>query len=232
MPYSSIYALPEYLHKVLPPAGLELFLELYNSAFKNYNEDTAFQMAWEGVKLKFQREGDNIVIHNHYYQAEPEVHSLEMSPEETNIAINSETEEIIMDAVLADTNPNSDGKFFSEKELVALAEQINVFGSTLPDVDHEKLMGLVKKYGRDSESIRLALKNEKGLMKTIKASVEKGRLWIRAVLDKRYKNHLEKFKGLSIEAFADVENGEFKNAEYLGFTFTNNPKLKGARIAI
>ena len=51
------------------------------------------------------------------------------------------------------------------------------------------------------------------------------------VLDKRYKNHVDKFNSLSIEAFADSdESKRLRNPKYLGFTFTNNPKLKSAKI--
>lgn len=232
MVYGNVESLPEYLKVVLTPEAREYFFNVYVLAYKNYDDETSFQIAWEATKLKMQKNGNVYVIHNHYYKT-PEVHEFEMSPEETNISMNSETEEIIMDAVLADTNPNTEGKFFTEQELQELALQINSFGSTVPDVDHEKLMSLVKKHGRDHDSIMRELKSEKGIMKNIKASVEKGRLWIRATLDKRFKNHLDKFKALSIEAFADVdENKRFSNPKYLGFTFTNNPKLKGARIAV
>lgn len=230
MVYTSIESLPEYIRTILTEEAQEYFLKVYTLAYKNYDDDTSFQIAWEATKLKLQKSGNTYVIHNHYYKT-PEVHEFEMNEEETNISMNSETEEIIMDAVLADTNPNTDGKYFTEQELEDLAFQINTFGSTVPDVDHEKLMALVKKHGRNHDAIMHELKNEKGIMKNIKASVEKGRLWIRATLDKRFKNHLDKFKALSIEAFADVENNRYSNPKYLGFTFTNNPKLKGARIA-
>jgi hypothetical protein len=112
-----------------------------------------------------------------------------------------------------------------------MADQINTYGSTLPDVDHEKLMTLVKKHGRDQVAIMNSLKNEKGIFKSIKAAVTNGKLWIQAILDKRYKNHTDRFKALSIEAFADVEGDRLTNPQYLGFTFTNTPKLPGAQIA-
>jgi cation transport regulator ChaB len=226
---TTVEGLPEYIKEILSPDAQEYFLKILLLAYKNYGEDDSMHLAWEATKLKIQKVGTVYVTNNYYNNM---VKSLDMSPEETNIAINSDTEEIIMDAVLADTNLNTDGKYFTEQELVTLAEQINTFGSTVPDVDHEKLMTLVKKHGRDHDAIMTELKNEKGIMKNIKASVEKGRLWVRATLDKRFKNHLDKFKALSIEAFADVEqDGRYVNPQYLGFTFTNNPKLKGAQIA-
>ena len=133
---------------------------------------------------------------------------------------------------MADTNKNTDGDFFTEEELKVIETQINTFGSTLPDVDHEKLNSLVQRYGNNYDAIVAELRKEKGIFKNIKAVFEKGKLWIQAVLDKRYKNHTEKFKGLSIESLAKRDDdGRLRNPKYLGFTFTNNPKLVAAKIA-
>jgi hypothetical protein len=137
-----------------------------------------------------------------------------------------------MEAILATTDKNTDNKFFTEDELSDISAQINTLGSTLPDVDHEKLQELVKKYGNNYEAIKTEIAKEKGVFKTIRSALKDGKLWIQAVLDKRYKNLVQKFGSLSIEALADADvTGRLRQPKYLGFTFTNNPKLKAARIA-
>jgi cation transport regulator ChaB len=232
--YSTIEGLPEFIRKILPIEAQKYFLEIYKSAVKGYDDQTAFMFAWEATKLKMQKVGNTYVINIAPQEKEielPEVYQFPVEESETSIVMNSETEELIMEAILADTKFNTDGKRFTEVELNQMADQINTYGSTLPDVDHEKLMSLVKKHGRDQVAIMNSLKNEKGIFKSIKAAVTNGKLWIQAVLDKRYKNHTDKFKALSIEAFADVEGDRLTNPQYLGFTFTNTPKLPGAQIA-
>lgn len=220
------------IRAILPKDGVQLFDELFLSQKQLGNSDSvAINVAWNVIKPKLKDEGGKLVAMSGAF-IPPKIHSIMTSEPELKVVMNSETEEIILDAVLADTDKNTDGDFFTEEELRSIETQINTFGSTLPDVDHEKLNSLVKKYGNNYDAIVAELKREKGIFKNIKAVFEKGKLWIQAVLDKRYKNHTEKFKGLSIESLAKRDSsGRLKNPKYLGFTFTNNPKLKAAKIA-
>lgn len=220
--------LPKVMTDVLPIEAQQLFVEVFNrEKTAGFPDAVSFEIAWLVIKSKFKQvEG--------YWVAMSEaatLYTFDMSDTETKVIMNSENEEIVIEAILADNTANTDGKFFTETELQDIATQINTFGSTLPDVDHEKLKGLVQKYGNNVEAIKAELQREKGIFKTIKAIVDKGKLWIQAALDKRYKNHTEKFKKLSIEAVADKgDNGRLINPKYLGFTFTNVPKLPGADI--
>lgn len=220
------------IRAMLPSDGKQLFNEIYDLQRQQGSSDSvAVNVAWNIVKSKMQPKGDSLVAMSGSF-IPPKIHSITMDSPEVTVVMNSETEEIILDAVLADTNKNTDGDFFTEEELKVIETQINTFGSTLPDVDHEKLNSLVKRYGNNYDAIVAELKKEKGIFKNIKAVFDKGKLWIQAVLDKRYKNHTEKFKGLSIESLAKRDDsGRLKNPKYLGFTFTNNPKLSAAKIA-
>lgn len=242
--FTTIEGLPEFLRKILPISAQEYFLEVFKLAVKGYDEETAFMYAWEATKLKMQKtEGGYIInINNSTVNITPEaeeeedeedteVFSLPMDKAETSIVMNSKTEEIIMNAVLADMSTNTEGKRFTELELNQLSDQINLYGSTLPDVDHEKLIELCKTYGNNPELIGKELRKEKGVFTSIKSAVKEGRLWIQAVLDKRYKNHIERFKNLSIEVAGNTDSeGIIRNPSYWGFTFTNTPQLPGAQI--
>lgn len=220
------------IRAMLPSDGKQLFNEIYDfQRLHGSSDSVAVNVAWNIVKEKMQPRGDSLVAMSGSFIT-PKIHSISMDSPEVKVVMNSETEEIILDAVLADTNKNSDGDFFTEEELKDIEGQINVMGSTLPDVDHEKLNSLVKRYGNNYDAIVSELRKEKGIFKNIKAVFDKGKLWIQAVLDKRYKNHTEKFKGLSIESLAKRDDsGRLRSPKYLGFTFTNNPKLVAAKIA-
>ena len=215
----------------LPKDGVIFFNKIKEDAISRGNSIADSELiALEVVKTKLvEKEGKLVAMSNAFKPTT--IYTFQMSNPETKVIMNSENEEIVMEAILADTDKNTDGMFFSETELADINEQINLLGSTLPDVDHEKLKMLVAKYGRDDAKIKEEIAKEKGVFKTIKSMIKDGKLWIQTVLDKRYKNHLDKFNSLSIEAFADADTTKrLRNPKYLGFTFTNNPKLKSARI--
>lgn len=231
MNITSANDLPDVMTSVLPIEAQQLFIEVFNrEKSAGFNDATSFEIAWLVIKSKFKNvEGYWVAMSEDFKM--PELYTFDMSEADTKVIMNSENEELVIEAILADNTLNTEGKFFTEEELVDIAAQINLHGSTLPDVDHEKLKGLIAKYGNNMDAIKHELKSEKGFFKSIKAVVEKGKLWIQAALDKRYKNHTDKFKKLSIEAVADSDNdGRLRKPTYLGFTFTNTPKLAGASV--
>lgn len=229
MTYEDISKLPESLKKVLPEAGQKVFVEVYNESYSR-DPSLAFATAWNIVKSKFQEVDGHIVANSSAFEV-PKLYTFHLQEATTKIVMNSETEEVVLEAVLASTDPNTEGKFFTEEDLAVIDEQINMYGSTLPDVDHEHLKAIVRKVGNHPELIRAEIKKSKGVFKTIKSVLRDGKLWIQAFLDKRYKNHVGKFTQLSIEALADSDgSNRLKNPNYLGFSFTNNGKIGNARI--
>ena len=81
-------------------------------------------------------------------------------------------------------------------------------------------------YNTDKKIIE-TLKNKKGIAKSLKAIFENGRLWVRAVIDKRYKKLIQNSKGVSAEAFiteTDDTDKKVLKADLLGFTFNINTK--------
>ena len=217
---------------LLPKEGKNFYNKVYLEALKASNNVAVAQtIAWKEVKKRLIPTDSGLVANSDSFK-EAKVYSFQMKNEDTKIVMNSDTGEIIMEAVLASTDANNEGKSFTPEALEDINAQINIHGSTLPDVEHEKLQLLVKKHGRNQNAIINELKVEKGIFKSIKSMIRDGKLWIQAFLDKRYKNHVDKFKALSIEAFAENDgNGKLERPKYLGFTFTNDPSIKNTRIA-
>lgn len=226
---TTVNDLPKVMRESMPEDAQELFLRVFNAEkIQGFSDADSFEIAWLIIKKKF-RQVEGIWVAES--QNMPMVYTFQMDVEDPKIVMNSETEELVMDAILADNTPNTEGKYFTEEELQDMAVQINTWGSTLPDIDHEKLTSLLRKYGNNVDRIKSELTSEKGIFKSIKAMVNNGKLWIQSVLDKRYKNHVDKFKSLSIEALAESDtDGRLRKPTYLGFTFTNNPKLAAADI--
>lgn len=220
------------LYSQLPQEGKDYFDKIYQMEMTNSGHPAfAERVAFEMVKQKLVEKDGKLVANSSQFTP-VKIYTFEMIGFESKIIMNSDNEEFVMEAVLATTDKNTEGKFFSNEELDSIASQINALGSTLPDVDHEKLNMLVQKYGNNYQAIQAEISKEKGVFKTIRSAIQDGKLWIQAVLDKRYKNIVQKFSGLSIEALADSdETGRLHNPKYMGFTFTKTPKLNDTRIA-
>lgn len=235
MPYNNISELPASIRKVLPESGQKVFLEVFNSSYAKHRSDSvAMEMAWGVVKKRFKRVDGMFVANSSDYET-PQLYSFSVEVSDNEFILNSDGDEVILDAVLATTEKRaSDGAYFDEEGLSHLAEQINSGGSALPDVDHAVFLNTLKQaYGLATDKIVELVKQQKGVFKSIKAAVKNGKLWIKAILDKRYKNHVSKFKALSIEAVGKRDStGRILNPAYVGFTFTDKPNLQGAKIAV
>lgn len=63
MPYKNISDLPDSVAKHLPKEAQKIFLEAFNSAWKEYDEDEvlSFKIAWSAVKKKYEKKQDKWV---------------------------------------------------------------------------------------------------------------------------------------------------------------------------
>ena len=134
--------------------------------------------------------------------------------------------------VLNSTDPHSDGTVFSEDMLKSWAEDINKNPTLVGDVDHMFYDQIIQSTLSD-EQVRNALKGKKGIAKMVQAIYEKGKLWVRAIIDKRYKKIIENAKGVSAEAwYSETEGNVIKQGDLLGFSFNvqTSPADYGASI--
>ena len=134
--------------------------------------------------------------------------------------------------VLNTTDSHYDGRKFSPEMLQKWADQINA-SPIVGDVDHT-FYDKVLDSSISAEGVADLLKNKKGIAKTVKAIYEKGKLWVRAMIDKRYKKVIERSKGVSAEAL--VTNWSDDNVgldgDIFGFTFNvdSDPADYGAGV--
>ena len=62
MPYDNVNDLPDNVKSHLPLKAQEIFMEAFNNAFKQYNDDvTAFKVAWSAVKKKYEKKNNKWV---------------------------------------------------------------------------------------------------------------------------------------------------------------------------
>jgi len=120
--------------------------------------------------------------------------------------------------VLNTTDAHRDGIVFTEELLKDMAKQINK-EPIVGDIDHA-LYKKILQSGMSDEQVKRVLRSKPGIAKTVKAIYDKGKLWVRAIIDKRYRRLIQKSKGVSSEIFySNRGNNTISAAELLGFTF-------------
>lgn len=214
MPYSGINdpKLPSYVKKVSDELKSG-WVAVFNKAYETDGETKAMLMANAWLKKQLPTREKFV---------KRSAVELTLVDTGTGFIKRSDNGDDYVTFVLNSTQPHKDGKQFSEEMLMEWAEYINNNPTLVGDVDHllyDKILGS----DMTDEQARSALKSKKGIAKMVQAIYEKGKLWVRAVIDKRYRKIIEKSKGVSAEAFINkYDNNVAKSGELLGFTFNVN----------
>lgn len=134
---------------------------------------------------------------------------------------------------LADIMKDSLGVQLNEDTLKEWADRINNGEVVIGDVDHQTWNYYAQQAIPDDE-FDTNIRYKPGIAKAVKAIVDKGRLWVKAMIDKKYKSVIEKAKGVSMEAVAkrNPETNELLGADLLGFTFAvgSDPVISGTEV--
>jgi hypothetical protein len=211
MPYTlASPGLPEYI-KNKPDSIKKEWIKLYNDVFETDGEEVALITANKWLLRQLEKM-------DKYVRRTVEFEIVKTDKE--FIQRTAEGDEYVT-AVLASTAEHVDGKYepYTESELQSWAEQINE-NPIVGDFDHET-MRQIQNTTVDDKTIELMLRTKQGIAKTVKAIVENGKLFVRLLIDKRYRNRVLNSKGLSVEAVLhrDPRTNEVLENKILGFTF-------------
>ena len=229
MPYTqNSKDLPSYVMK-LSDANKSRWIEIFNAAYEKYGEEKALLLANTWLKRNIKKES---VVAKSTASVEHLVFTVDTSSELIKRADDGED---YIDFILTDDKPDDEGVVYPPELLKKWADQINSGQLLLGDFDHEKFNVLVKQ-GLRPNDVMQRLKTKPGIAKMIKAVIDKGKLWVRTVIDKRYKKLIkEKAKGVSLEAslIRDDTTNEIIDGVLGGFTFAinSNPHNERAMIA-
>jgi hypothetical protein len=205
--------LPEYITK-LPDSLAKKWIVLYNDLEESYGSFKALMIANRWLKSKIQKR--EIVA-----QTQQSVSIIKFTVDDSKELIKrTDDGEDYIDFVLTDNLPDKEGVIYPVELLQKWVEQINSGDVLIGDYDHEAYDKLLKE-GLSPDEVIARLKDKPGIAKTLKAVFEKGKLWVRAIIDKRYKKLIkEKSKGISLEAslIKDVD-GNIVDGQLGGFTF-------------
>ena len=219
MPYENIKELPESLQK-LPVKAQQMFLQAFNKSYDEYGDTQAFKIAWGVVKKKFKRINNQWVAKGMGFN----LYSFEL---ETNNAFIQKADdgEYYLEGILSDTMTDREGKQFTEEALIDFAKQINENGLS-GFITHEDWKNFCMSNSHLGDEVFIAkARKRKGILKVIKAVYEKGKLWIKALIDKRYLKRVKKFNKMSLEAFIPKnyqKGNDYVRGHILGLALDNN----------
>ncbi len=145
----------------------------------------------------------------------------------------TETGEEYIEFVLTDNLPDSEGVQYPDYLLQKWADEINSGKSLVGDIDHQEYDKILAG-GYTKDEILDLLGTKRGIATSLKAIYDKGKLWIRALIDKRYKKQIrERAKGVSLEALLTYDdNDNVVDGTLAGFTFAVEDNPANPRAAI
>lgn len=231
MPYngSDDKELPNYVKK-MPKIVRVKWVAIFNETYKKDGESVAFRLANAWLKKHVSKKSSEVMAS----KAEDSVEFFTLNFEfpEEQLVVKALGDEEVIEAILTDVGTDSDGDSYDESFLYELAEQINKEG-IIGDFDHEEMQRL-RKIGFDKDSIKSAMKSKQGVAKAIKAAVRDGKLWVQAVIDKRYKKRILNSRGISLEGLFRKKAGTnvYEAGSIFGFTFTENMTARNPRAGI
>lgn len=217
MPYSGPNdpKLPSYVKK-LSEGAQRKWISIFNATYKKDGEKVAFVVA-------------NKWLERHIKQKES-MHRTENIIERVRFEVDTSQEFLqyteggdqYVSFKLADVFVDKYRRRLTKSLLQKWADKINEGYPILGDTDHEFSQRLAKS-NLTEEEIKELSKEKPSIAKAVQAVVDNGRLWVKALIDKRYKRLLEKAKGVSLEALVNVGNdGTVLDGNLTGFTFAIN----------
>lgn len=228
MPFdSSSENLPSYVKK-LPDSLKSKWIAIFNRVYNAEGEEYAFIAAnnW----LSRQRESSSLEAKT---KSAVRLEKAFFKLSDSQLIKRSKDGEEYVDFVLTDTGLDSEGVSYPEDTIKRWVEQINSGDVFVGDINHEEYDRIALTSSTPEQAAELIKRSKKGIAKAIKAIFDKGKMFVRAIIDKRYKKVISKAKGVSLEALINRDySGAVTDGELLGFTFAVGQEPYNSRAVI
>lgn len=215
--------------KVLPSAAQSMFRSSFNTAYERGNGDaSSFKIAWAVVKNRFVQTGESWVARAGAFN-ETTYYTFDATLDK-ELVTRTKDGHLVQTFILTDNIPDKFGTKPTDTLMAEWAEKLKIEQPEL-DTDHELFEAVVQKFRGNSEMIARAMKAKKGIAKIIDAVVDKGKLLVKVLFDKRYEKFASKIRGLSIEA-ENVRNkltNEWVSGNLFGATLAVNMEVGNPR---
>lgn len=230
MPFTTDSDLPKYVANK-PQEIKNKWILIFNAAQEKYGENKAMIIANTWLKKIITSKK----LEAQTMEAKTTVETLTFELAEGELIKQTEDGEEYVDFVLVDDKTDNKGNKWNAATLKKWTDGINNGEiSIVGDTDHEGYNDVVSKVVDPAKAAALIKNLKKGFAKSVKAIYDNGKMWVRAIIDKRYRTKIRNAKGVSLEAMATRDiNGNIVDGELLGFTFAvkGNPVNPRAVIA-
>lgn len=212
-PYSGVNdkTLPSYVKNKSPKIRAK-WIAIFNAAFKTDGEKVAITVANKWLKRTVKKKEIQAKSLN--------LRKISLTPvmEDGEFIKKSANGDEYVSFTLTDVLKDEQGDSYPDALLKRWADEINSGNYIVGDVDHKEY-DMITATTPDAGVIAKRLKEKKGIAKAVQAIYEKGRLWIKALIDKRYKRLVKK-KGVSLEAYVERnDDGDIVDGDLYGFSF-------------
>jgi len=214
--------------KNLPTGAQKLYVQVAQSQ-SHKGEAKASKIAWGVVKSKFTPAPNGTWVARTDAFQTTKYFTFNATPAEQFVE-RTEAGNIIHNYILTDLFPDNKGTAPTESMLNTWAAWLNENKPEV-DTDHQMFEKMKEQYGGNVGLVERAMRFKKGIAKTVKAFVDKGKLVVSLMFDKRYERHIEKVKGLSVEAAVTVDDntGEWEDGKLFGYTLAMNKNPVNSR---
>lgn len=212
--------LPAYVENK-PKHIIKRWVSIFNEVYDREGEEAAFIAANGWLKRELER------MSKYHKRA-----VLKFETSETQFIKRTADGDEYVSFKLADTQSDAFGVELTDDVLKQWADYINQGNPLVGDIDHEYYDQVLSGMLSDEETIDM-IRNKKGIAKGVQAIFDKGKLWVKALIDKRYKKVIEKAKGVSLEALIQKnDDNKVTGAELMGFTFgvNHDPVISGTEL--
>jgi hypothetical protein len=206
---------------ILPTEARAYYNAVYEKSVAKGNDSLfAEQVAWDVVKSKFEKQGTEWVARNDAFVT-TEFYTFNAEHAEEFVSRTDEGH-LVQRYVLTDLLPDVFGTKPTQQLMNKWAEWINT-NTPEVDADHELWNAVIETHKGNTELIERAMRAKKGIARAINAVVERGKLIVNILFDKRYERYADTVKGLSVEAGITQKQGKtWVDGNIFGFTFAKN----------
>jgi len=223
MPFISINdpKLPAYV-KRRESSVRKNWIKIFNSVFAKEGEKMAFLVSNKWLKDTLNK--SSITKRSTHVKKNEKILLAKVSGGLTKRANGTYT----VDFMLTDVLPDSYGLKMSLPLLEKWAKQINSgLMRFIGDQDHEEFDNVANTGMAANEAIKIIRDRKSGFAKGVKAFIDKGKLWVRAVVNEAARSIVNKATGVSFEAdlTVDEKTNTAIDGTLGGFTFStkSNP---------
>jgi len=217
---------PNYVEK-LPASIKARWVALFESVAKKEGDAIALIAANKWLKRQIKKTSVEGKTDKAFF-----IEKISFDLSDTQLIKNTDDGEEYVEFILTDDKMIKNGDIYPTALLKKWVSQVNS-QTFVGDIDHEEYNSIVSNTETVEQAASIIKSAKRGIAKTVKAIFDKGKMWVKAMIDKRYSKLIKSAKGVSLEAIVTRDaDGKIVDGDLLGFTFAVNREPVNPRAVI